>query len=66
MDIGLFVRSELTAADGKSLDETDHTDVTNNLLHSLFSQFSLALNRTTFTQTFELYQYRSNLETLVT
>jgi len=51
LNIRLFVRGTLNATDGKSLEETDYTAVTNNFLQSLFSQCSLTLNRTTITQT---------------
>jgi len=54
----------LTAGDGKDLDATDFTAVTNNLLHSLFSQCSITLNGTTITQSIDLYQYPAYLETL--
>jgi len=40
--------------------------VTNNFLHSLFSQCSIALNGVTITQATELYNYRSYFETLLT
>ena len=66
LNIRVFVRGKLTATDGKALKETDYTAVTNNFLHSLFSQCSLTLNGTTITQTTDLYQYRSYLETLLT
>jgi len=66
LNIRLFVRGKLTAAEGKSLEETDHTGVINNFFHLLFSQCSLTLNGTTITSTTELYQYRSYLETLLT
>ena len=52
----VFVRGKLTATDGKTLDETYHRAVTNNFLHSLFTQFSITLNGTTITQTKEHYQ----------
>jgi hypothetical protein len=42
-DIHIFVSGQLVSADGKVLDSTDHTSVTNNLLHSLFSQCSVTL-----------------------
>ena len=66
LNIRLFVRGKLTAADGKDLQATDFTAVTNNLLHSLFTQFSLNLNCTSITQSTDLYQYRAYLETLLT
>ena len=48
----------------KNLDATHFTDVTNNFLHSLFSQCIITLNGVPITQAGELYQYRSYLETL--
>jgi len=48
------------------LEATDFTAVTNNFPHSLFSQCSSTLNGKTITQTTELYQYCSYLETLLT
>jgi len=48
------------------LDNTDITAVTNNFLHSLFSQCSIALNGVTITQATELYNCRSYFETLLT
>ena len=61
LNFGLFVGGKLTAADGKDLEATYFTAVTNNFLHSLFSQWSLTVNGTTITQTCDLYQYRSYL-----
>ena len=66
LNFGLFVRGKLAATDGKALEDTDYTAETNNFLHSLFSECSLTLNGTTITQTTDLYQYRSYLETLLT
>jgi len=40
--------------------------VTNNFLHSLFSQFIIALNGLTITQAVELYNYRSFFDTILT
>jgi hypothetical protein len=48
------------------MDATDHTAVTNDLLHSLFSQCSVSLNGISITQASELYPYRSYLETILT
>jgi len=45
---------------------SDHTAVTNNFLHSLFSQCNAVLNGTTITQASEHYNYHSYLETLLT
>ena len=49
-----------------SVDFTDLTAVTNNFLHSLFSQCNVTLNDVTSTQPSEHYHYRSYLETLMT
>ena len=65
-DINLYVRGKLTKFDGTILDEKDFTSVTNNFLHSLFSQCTVSLNGTTITRSTELYNYRSLLETLLT
>ena len=65
LNIRLYVRGKLTA-DGMDLDSTDFTSTANNLLHSLFTQCSITLNGTTITPTFDLYQYRSYLETFLT
>jgi hypothetical protein len=43
------VSGQLLSAVGKLLDATDHTAVSNNLLHSLFSQCSATLNGTSYT-----------------
>jgi hypothetical protein len=51
---------------GSDVDEKHHTAVTNNFLHSLFSQCSVSLNGTTIAQAGELYKYRSYLETILT
>jgi len=63
LNIRLFVRVKMTAADGKDLEASDFTAT--DFLHSLFSQCSITLNGTTVTQTTYLYQYRSYLETLL-
>jgi hypothetical protein len=65
-DIHIFVTGQLVFADGKALDSTDHTGVTNNLLYSLFSQCSVTLNGTPITQSTQNYSYRAMLETLLT
>ena len=41
-DINVYVRGKLTKIDGTALDEKDFTSVTNNFLHSLFSQYSVS------------------------
>jgi hypothetical protein len=48
------------------VDYTDHTAVTNNFLHSLFSQYNVRLNDVNVTQASEHNHYRSYLETLLT
>ena len=47
------------------MDFSDHTGVTNNFLHSLFSQCNVTLNGVNITQASEHNQYRSYLETLM-
>jgi len=66
LNIRLYVRGKLTKNDGTALGNTDFTAVTNNFLHSLFSQCSIALNSVTITQAAELYNYRSFFETILT
>jgi len=61
----LYVRGQLTKPDGSDLDASDHTAGVNNFLHSLFSQCTIILNGTTITQSGDLYNYRSVLETLL-
>jgi hypothetical protein len=43
-DIKLYVRGKIMGTDGKYLDASDFTAVTNNFLNSLFSQCSISLN----------------------
>jgi hypothetical protein len=38
LNMQLYVRGQLTMEDGAELDASDHTEGTNNFLHSLFSQ----------------------------
>ena len=64
--IRLYIRGKLTKNCGRNLDNTDFTAVTNNFLHSLFSQCSIALNGVTITQATELYYYHSFFETILT
>jgi hypothetical protein len=64
-NIHLYIRGKLTEADGTSLDGSDFTAGTNNFLHSLFSQCSIALNGTTITPATDLYNYRSYFETIL-
>ena len=64
LNIKLYIRGNLIKAEGTNLDNTDFTAVTNNFLHSLFSQCSFSLNGVTITQATILYNYRSYFETL--
>ena len=48
------------------MDFWDHTGVTNNFPHSLFSQCNVTLNVVNITQAIEHYPYRSYVETLMT
>jgi hypothetical protein len=41
--IKLYFRGKLVKEDGKDVDATDQTALTNNLLHSLFSQCNVAI-----------------------
>jgi len=66
LDIKLYIRGKLTKVDGTNLDNTDFRAVTNNFLHSLFSQCSIALKGKLITQAAELYNYRSFFETVLT
>ena len=66
LDIQLYVRGKLVWSSGNNVDASDHTAVTNNLIHSLFSQCKVVLNSTTITQSSEHYNYRLYLETLLT
>jgi len=66
LDIKLYVRGKLISASGKDVDYSDHTGVTNNFLHSLFSQCNVTLNGVNNAQASEHYLYRSYLETLLT
>ena len=50
LNIKLYIRRKLIKADGTNLDNDHFTAVTNNFLHSLFSQCSIALNGVTITQ----------------
>ena len=62
----LYVRGIFISASGKDVDFADHTGMTNNFLHSLFSQCNVTLNGANITQASELYHYRSYLETVMT
>ena len=65
LNIRLFVRGKLTAADEKNLESTDFPPTANNFFHSLFTQCSITSNGT-MPATSDLHQYRSYLETLLT
>jgi hypothetical protein len=56
----------LTAADGKDFDATDLKAVTNNFLHSLFSECRVTLNGVPITQLTPNYNYQSKIETVLT
>jgi len=66
LDIQLYELRKLVSSSGNNVDVSDHTGVTNNFLHSLFSQYTVVLNGTTITQSSEHYNYRSYLEILLT
>jgi len=51
LNIKPYIPGKLNKADGTNLDNTDFTAVTNNFLHSIFSQCGIALNGVTITQT---------------
>ena len=54
-DIKVYIRRKLTKIYGTALDDKHFTSVKNNLLHSLFSQFTVSLNGTTITQATGIY-----------
>jgi len=62
-NIKLYIRDKFTKADGTDLDATGYTVGTNNFLHSLFIQCTIALNGVNITQSGDLYNYRAYLET---
>ena len=65
-NIKLCVRVKPPKANGVDLDDTDFTAVTNNFLHSLFSQCPIALNGATVTPAADYYNYRAFSETILT
>jgi hypothetical protein len=65
LDIKLYVRGKLVSGEGKDLNEKDFTAVTNNFLNSLFIKFNITINNVPITQSGDLYQYRSYLETFL-
>jgi hypothetical protein len=56
----------LTDANGTDLNPSDFTVVTKNLLHSLFSQCTIALNGETVTPAAYYYNYRAFFKTILT
>jgi len=66
LDIKLYVGVKLFSGSGKHMDTADHTAVTNNFVHSLFSQWNITLNDVTITQASEHYNYRSYVKTNLT
>jgi len=65
LDIKLNVRGKMVLSTVKDVDLTDTTAVTNNHLHSLFSQCTVMINGFPVTQSHEHYNYRAYLETLL-
>jgi hypothetical protein len=66
LDIKIYVRGKMVSSSGKYVDLTDTTAVTNNLLHSLFSQCTIMLNGIPVTQSQKNYNYRAYLKKLLT
>ena len=66
MNIQLYILGKLTKADRTELEVTDHTCVTNNVLHSLLGQCNITLNGVTRALDADLYHYRAYFETLLT
>jgi hypothetical protein len=64
-NIHVYIWGKLTRADGTSLDGSDFTTGEHNLLHSLFSQCSIALDGTTITPAAYLSNYRSYFEIIL-
>jgi len=50
INIKLYFRSKFVSGSGNNGDASDHTAVTNDFLHSLFSQCNTVLNGVTITQ----------------
>ena len=59
LDIKLYVRGKLVSSSGKHVDLTDPTAVTNNLLHSEFSQCTVLFSVVPVTQSHEHYNYHA-------
>jgi len=61
----LFVRVEITKANGAALDATSQVGPVNLLLHSLFADVDIKLNEISITNSNNTYPYRAYLETLL-
>jgi len=66
LDIKLYVRGKIFSSSRKDVDLTDTTSVTNNILHSMYSQCTVMLIGVPVTQLHEHYNYRAYLENLLT
>ena len=62
----IYVKAQVTRADGAAIDATDHVAPVNLLLHSLFSEVDIKLNDTLVSSTNNTYAYRAYIETLLT
>ena len=51
LNIRLYFRIKLTTINGKDLESIDFTATANNLLHSLYTQYSITLKGTTIRPT---------------
>lgn len=63
--IKLAIKLKMVKADGGDLEENTDISCVNNLLHSLFSQCSIALNGKSITPSEDDYHYRAYIETLL-
>jgi hypothetical protein len=61
----LFVRAEITKANGDDLEANDAAAPTNYFLHCLFSQVDIFLNGTQVTTSANIYAYRSMIEAML-
>jgi hypothetical protein len=64
-DLKIYIRGTFTKADKTDIDATDYTAGANNFLHLLFSQCTISLNGVNITYSGDLYNYRTNLKTLL-
>jgi len=60
-----YLQTEITKQDGNNLDANDPVSPVNLLLHSMFSQVDISLNRTQVTTSTNTYPYRAMLEKLL-